>query len=81
MHINQQARLAANQLRKGRPNQSDRFRIAGILEDIATQFEEMESNNDAKRVAKKSRKKKIEGAFDDAASTAEGELAEDASNS
>jgi hypothetical protein len=42
MHINQQARLAANQLRKGRPNQGDRYRIAGILEDIATKFEEME---------------------------------------
>lgn len=42
MHINQQARLAASQLRKGKPNQGDRYRIAGILEEIATQFEEME---------------------------------------
>lgn len=43
MHINQQARLAADQLRKRKPNQADRNRIAGILEEIATQFEEMEN--------------------------------------
>jgi len=43
MHINQQARLAADQLRKRRPNQADRNRIASILEVCATSLEEMES--------------------------------------
>lgn len=51
MHINQQARLSANQLRQRKPNQGDRNKIATILEECATAIEEMEPNADAKEVA------------------------------